>query len=421
MQLLIQQSVIGGPWQLYRRLQRDANALRRITERTASRQVFRSLSLLGRVVLKTEEQVEPSELVWTDTREEKVNLAPPSCNRELPEIIRCRIGPYALKNSFVALNRRVRLIPPGPVPFDEHNNLLAYALRPKHYLNPFVHVPLASLFRSQICSMPLNGPKLGRACLLTNAWNRTYHHWVADLLPQIVILEEAGVASRDGKVKFIIPKSPARWQLESLELLGVPTTSLVRIDAQTFVEELLMPSFARREIVGGGWSVVSPGILRKLRERMYEGCGVEAHPKTRPHSKVYISRRMALGRQVINERELEQSLTRLGFRIAVTETMSYAEEVRLFSEAEIIVGAGGSGLSNVIFCRDKVKVVEIAANEPGSKYPDSTDYSLSAGLGHGFSVYLAKPIPRLAPNRFDLAVDVPDFCRFLQKVMETSV
>jgi capsular polysaccharide biosynthesis protein len=101
--------------------------------------------------------------------------------------------------------------------------------------------------------------------------------------------------------------------------------------------------------------------------------------------------------------------------LAVTETMGYEEDVRLFANARIIVGAGGSGLSNVIFCRGRIKMVEISGHEGRCKYPDSTSYSLTAGLGHEFSVYLAKALKRLAPARFDLVVDVPDFCKFLQR------
>jgi hypothetical protein len=41
-------------------------------------------------------------------------------------------------------------------------------------------------------------------------------------------------------------------------------------------------------------------------------------------------------------------------------------------------------------------------------------------LGHEFSVYLAKALKRLAPARFDLVVDVPDFCKFLQRETDWS-
>jgi capsular polysaccharide biosynthesis protein len=231
------------------------------------------------------------------------------------------------------------------------------------------------------------------------------------MMPQIVILEKAGACGDD--MKFVIPASAAKWQLESLKLLGVPETALVRADEPTFVEQLFVPSFARREVLDGDFSVVSPRILGWLRDRIFKSCGIDT--TTPPSLKVYVSRRMALGRRVINEDALEFALTKLGYHIAVTETMGYEEEVRLFANARIIVGAGGSGLSNVIFCRGRIKMVEISGHEGRCKYPDSTSYSLTAGLGHEFSVYLAKALKRLAPARFDLVVDVPDFCKFLQR------
>jgi capsular polysaccharide biosynthesis protein len=236
-------------------------------------------------------------------------------------------------------------------------------------------------------------------------------------MPQIAILERAGVDCEGGDLKFIIPASPAKWQLESLKLLGIPDRALVRADRPMFVEQLFVPSFARREVLeGGDFSVVSPRILGCLRDRIFKRCAFDTTAP--PSLKVYVSRRLALGRRVINEDELEQSLVKLGYHIAVTETMSYEDEVRLFANARIIVGAGGSGLSNVIFCRGRIKMVEISGHEGRCKYPDSTSYSLTAGLGQGFSVYLAKPLRRLAVARFDLVVDVQDFCKYLKEETE---
>jgi capsular polysaccharide biosynthesis protein len=236
---------------------------------------------------------------------------------------------------------------------------------------------------------------------------------VADILPQIVILEKAGVDWRGNGMRFIIPTAAAQWQLESLALMGIPETALVRVTAPIFVDQLFVPSFARREVTNGDFSIVSPRICGWLRDRMLASCGVDASV---PSSQdVYISRKMALGRRVINEEALEEALRKMGFQIAVTETMSYSEEVRLFANARTIVGAGGSGLSNVIFSRPPVKMIEISGHEGRCKYPDSTSYSLTAGLGYPFSVYLAKPLKRLAPARFDLVVDVQDFCKFLRQ------
>jgi len=399
----------------YRQFRRDLDGVKRVTVRTASRHSFRALAFLGRVGLRAEEKV-PSEVIWTDSDEEKVTLARPRCNRELPEMITKRIGSYTLRNCFLTVHHGVRLIHPGPVPFDENNNLLAFALRPKPYPNPFIHVPLSSLFRSLRSGASRKWPTIPKACLLTNAWNRTYHHWVADWMPQIAILEHAGVDCEGGDLKFIIPASPAKWQLESLKLLGIPDRALVRADGPIFVEQLFVPSFARREVLEGDFSVVSPRILRWLRDRIFKHGGFDTTAP--PSLKVYVSRRLALGRRVVNEHELEPALKDLGYHIAVTETMSHEDEVRLFANARIIVGAGGSGLANVVFSRGHVKMVEISGHDERCKYPDSNSYSLTAGLGHDFSVYLAKPLKRLAVARFDLRVDVPDFCKYLKQETE---
>jgi capsular polysaccharide biosynthesis protein len=48
-----------------------------------------------------------------------------------------------------------------------------------------------------------------------------------------------------------------------------------------------------------------------------------------------------------------------GFERYTLSTMSVAQQIALFQNAEIIVGALGSGLANVIFCNPTVRIVDI--------------------------------------------------------------
>ena len=86
-----QHTTFPGLIQGYRQFRRDLNAVKRVTARTASKHGFRALELLGRVGLKAEERVKRSEVVWTDSAEEVIELARPNCNRELPDMIKRRI------------------------------------------------------------------------------------------------------------------------------------------------------------------------------------------------------------------------------------------------------------------------------------------------------------------------------------------
>ena len=76
--------------------------------------------------------------------------------------------------------------------------------------------------------------------------------------------------------------------------------------------------------------------------------------------KVFISRRFS-NRPLPNELLLEEMARSKNFEVVYLESMSFADEIQLFMNAEVIVGATGGGLSNIVWINEKKcrKVVEI--------------------------------------------------------------
>lgn len=114
--------------------------------------------------------------------------------------------------------------------------------------------------------------------------------------------------------------------------------------------------------------------LLRLRELMGVG---DAAGGTTERKRIYISRKAAV-RGIVNEEELEPVLKRFGFQSVQTETLSFSEQVRLFSEADFILGAHGAGMLNSIFSPPGTIVMEIY-NE---KRWDPPCKKISFQLGH---------------------------------------
>ncbi|WP_196223227.1 DUF563 domain-containing protein [Roseibium sp. RKSG952] len=92
-------------------------------------------------------------------------------------------------------------------------------------------------------------------------------------------------------------------------------------------------------------------------------------PCKTPWRKVYVARDDAKIRRIQNEQDLWQRLEPLGFERIIPGTMSHAEQVRLFDEAKVIVGAHGAGLTNLLFTQEGGQVVELfPANYVQSSY-----------------------------------------------------
>jgi len=67
-------------------------------------------------------------------------------------------------------------------------------------------------------------------------------------------------------------------------------------------------------------------------------------------------------RQILNEDALLRAIEPLGFVRIFMEDLSCAEQIRTFSEAEVILSPHGSALSFTVFCSYDVKIIEILKN-----------------------------------------------------------
>jgi capsular polysaccharide biosynthesis protein len=75
--------------------------------------------------------------------------------------------------------------------------------------------------------------------------------------------------------------------------------------------------------------------------------------------RIYISRRSARWRRVINEAEVLACLHPWGFAPVQMETLSLPEQIALMQGAEAVIGIHGAGLTNLAFCPPGTTVIEI--------------------------------------------------------------
>ena len=74
---------------------------------------------------------------------------------------------------------------------------------------------------------------------------------------------------------------------------------------------------------------------------------------------VYVSRQNSKSRNLINEEDIIDELKSKNFTIIDTKNMSIFEQIDIFSSAQIIIGPTGSALTNIIFCSEGTKIIEI--------------------------------------------------------------
>ena len=76
-------------------------------------------------------------------------------------------------------------------------------------------------------------------------------------------------------------------------------------------------------------------------------------------TKIYIRREDANYRKILNEADLIDKLRKKGFEIINPQHFDILEQMKIFSNAEVIVTPHGSNMSNLIFCQKGTKIIEI--------------------------------------------------------------
>ena len=164
-----------------------------------------------------------------------------------------------------------------------------------------------------------------------------YYHWLNDCLTRLWLLDQ----QPEQRFRLIIPDRVFPFHTESLNLLGWHGDRLARFGEEHWeVENLLVPSLTNQA------SHSNPMACRWLRTKLLNATGAGATSKP---LRLYISRRLATKRRLLNEPEIIAALKKFGFQEIAGEQLSFADQVRLFSTAEVVVGPHGAGFSNVMF------------------------------------------------------------------------
>ncbi|MEJ8757040.1 glycosyltransferase family 61 protein [Pontibacter sp. H259] len=180
-------------------------------------------------------------------------------------------------------------------------------------------------------------------------------HWFLDVLPRLHLLRESGLY--DQVDWFLVPSLKYDYQVETLELLGIPKKKMVAGDKFAHVSaDCIIASTAPR----GNHTLVPRWLCDYIRNSFVPKAKAASNVKIAPDTPlIYISRSDSNVRNILNENELVERLTKEGFVNVISSKLSIPEKIALFSQARIVVGATGAGMINMLFCTPGTRVIEI--------------------------------------------------------------
>ncbi len=184
-----------------------------------------------------------------------------------------------------------------------------------------------------------------------------YFHWLLDCIfryqPEAYRLANAasGDASRP---PVVVPPADTPWKAMSVNTAipaSVPRLTLSAEDKLTVEQLLFVP-----DLTGAGFNP-HPALLAAYDRILAAVTGSSHRPAT--GRKLYISRRDSNNRVLVNESEIRAVAESVGCTSVMLSDLSFHEQVRLFSEASLIVAPHGAGLTNIGFCRPGTTLCEL--------------------------------------------------------------
>ena len=236
-----------------------------------------------------------------------------------------------------------------------------------------------------------------------------YYHWVFDLLPRVALLKEVA-GGFDGFDQILINGSGALYEKPSLAALGVPSSKVLYVDGQHRFRILraTIPSMDHSSKIVAPWKI---RVLRKMRDALF------GPPHSTP-KRIYVSRERAAVRRVVNETKLEPMLREAGFDLIEVESLPWAEQVRWFSNVDVVIAPHGAALANIGFCQPNTLIGEIGTRAGYREFY----WRLASSGSLRYRFFKARPRiePALGSRRAveneDMIIDEQELKKFLREL-----
>jgi len=212
----------------------------------------------------------------------------------------------------------------------------------------------------------------GKTLFLSSRSN--YWHLLADELCDLTLLTESGIKINEFD-HIIFEKSYFNAGKELQEIFGLNQVNQVSLQEQLHIECEELYFFT-------GSFCLSKYALSLVKYKIKSSLKQSSSNSGVYSKRIILSRGTSNTRRWLNEKQCLQLLDSLDFKIIDPSNLSLSLQVELFSNAEIIIGPHGAGLTNIIFCNPGTKVMEIRAQEQCGEYSSATCYEeLSAIFG----------------------------------------
>lgn len=234
-----------------------------------------------------------------------------------------------------------------------------------------------------------------------NEFSNNFYHWFTEVLPKMIYVKN--YLQKD--CKFFIPFALTDYQLTSLKICGINFYCAKN-------EVTLFPRLNVVENFTGSTGYYHPDLLNDISELIKNSFSGNKNIKRR----IYVTRKNAARRKILNEEELYTVLERYGFEIFDFDEIKFEQQFEILMNTSILVSQHGAALTNMIFMQPQSTIVELL---PKEVFTDKCYFILAGTLKHSY-YYLFCDTDGPGHITSNFSVNVKDFEDVLAKAISGS-
>ncbi|KQO50868.1 hypothetical protein ASF08_22325 [Methylobacterium sp. Leaf85] len=259
-------------------------------------------------------------------------------------------------------------------------------------------IPIPTVSRSEVQNFSV--------AFAANRGNQGLYHWLIDYLPGFSWLRNHEIMD-DEDFHILLNGNRPKFEKDILDILQLGLRAH-KMSQPVFVERLLVARVGFRGMVG--WSHLD-NIFGTLGER--SSALAEQNNISLPE-KIYITRRGADRRVLLNEVQVENEARERGFEIRDFATIPIWHQIAIARNAKTIMSPHGAGLSHIVFSSPGTKIIELLPIKDGT-YPLRFNYArISIMKGHRYHAWVEEQRPTLN----EWTIDLPHFTDFLDRTLK---
>ncbi|MBX7227894.1 MAG: glycosyltransferase family 61 protein [Chitinophagales bacterium] len=180
--------------------------------------------------------------------------------------------------------------------------------------------------------------------VVSDSWSAGYFHFLCDALPRLLALEDIVK-----NAVLLLPETHNSFHIELLAYFKPKKIVFYKSNQFLFCPKLVTVNYTAPT---GNYN---NSLINKLRDKLTSSAGYGNAEK----KNIYISRKKAARRRILNETDVESLLLKYNFLVIYSEDYSMEEKINLFTGCNLLVSIHGAGLTNMLFMPKKSKVIEI--------------------------------------------------------------